>query len=95
MVARSRVSWSPNPRRCASWSGSRGSCGTVNVFRTLQVIEDLRDDLAAAGAEDTKLATALCEFDGYLRANGAWISNYGERYWAGDPFSSAFRRVDR
>jgi hypothetical protein len=61
-----------------------------NVFRALQVIEDLRDDLAAAGAEQTKLARALDEFDGYLRANGAWIPNYGERYRAGEVISSAF-----
>jgi hypothetical protein len=34
----------------------------------------------------------LAEFPdptGYLRANGAWIPNYGERYRAGDPISSA------
>ena len=61
-----------------------------NVFRALQVIEDLEDDLAAAGAEQTKLATALREFDGYLRANGAWIPNYGERYRVGEIMSSAF-----
>jgi len=61
-----------------------------NVFRALQVVEDLEDDLAAAGAEQTKLATALREFDGYIRANGAWIPNYGERYRAGETISSAF-----
>jgi hypothetical protein len=61
-----------------------------NVFRALQVIEALEDDLAAAGAEQTKVATAPREFDGYLRASGAWIPNYGERYRAGETMSSAF-----
>ena len=61
-----------------------------NVFRALQVVDDLRDDLAAAGAEQTKLTTALEEFDGYLHANGAWIPNYGERHRAGETSSSAF-----
>jgi hypothetical protein len=61
-----------------------------NVFRALQVIEDLQDDLAAAGAEQTKLAKALAEFGGYVRANGAWIPNYGDRYRNHEPIASAF-----
>ena len=32
----------------------------------------------------------MTEFGGYLRANGAWIPNYGERYRAGEVISSAF-----
>jgi hypothetical protein len=61
-----------------------------NVVRALQVIEDLTDDLAAAGAEQSKLAKALDEFDGYIRANGNFIPNYGERYRSGETISSAF-----
>jgi hypothetical protein len=33
---------------------------------------------------------AVTEFGGYIRANGAWIPNYGERYRAGETISSAF-----
>jgi hypothetical protein len=61
-----------------------------NVFRALQVLEDLEDDLIAAGAEQTKLAKALREFGGYVRANGAWIPNYGDRYRNGEAIASAF-----
>jgi len=61
-----------------------------NVFQALQIVEDLEDDLAAAGAEQTKLATALREFNGDIRANAAWNPNDGERYQAGETISSAF-----
>jgi len=33
---------------------------------------------------------AVSEFGGYLRATSAWISNWGERYRAGETISSAF-----
>jgi hypothetical protein len=61
-----------------------------NVFRALQVIEDLEDDLAASGAEKEKLATALREFDGYVRANATAIPNYGDRHRNDEAISSAF-----
>jgi hypothetical protein len=32
----------------------------------------------------------VTEFGGYIRANGAWITNYGERYRNGETISSAF-----
>ncbi len=32
----------------------------------------------------------MAEFDGYIRASGAWIPNYGERFRAGDAISGAF-----
>jgi hypothetical protein len=32
----------------------------------------------------------VTEFGGYIRANGAWIPNYGERYRCGEAISSAF-----
>jgi hypothetical protein len=47
-------------------------------------------DTEAAGAEQRKLLKAVTEFGGYLRANGAWIPNYGERCRAGEAISSAF-----
>jgi hypothetical protein len=61
-----------------------------NVFRALQVIEDLEDDLEIAGLETSKLAKALREFGGYIRANGNYIPNYGERYRNDETISSAF-----
>jgi hypothetical protein len=63
-----------------------------NLFRALQVVEDLEEDLQLeeAGPEQRKLLRALREFDGYLRANGAWIPNYGERHRNGEMISSAF-----
>jgi hypothetical protein len=58
----------------------------------LQIVEDLEVDLdtEAAGAEQRRLLKAVTEFGGYLRANGAWVPNYGERYRAGEAISSAF-----
>jgi hypothetical protein len=63
-----------------------------NVFRALQIVEELEMDLDVerVSPEQHKLLKAVTEFGGYLRANGAWIPNYGERYRAGDPISSAF-----
>ena len=50
-----------------------------NLFRALQVVEDLEEDLQLeeAGPEQRKLLRAIREFDGYLRANRASIPNYG------------------
>jgi hypothetical protein len=61
-----------------------------NVFRALQVLADLEDDLAAAGAGKEKLATALREFEGYVRANATAIPNYGDRHRNAEAISSAF-----
>ena len=63
-----------------------------NLFRALQVVEDLEEDLQLeeAGPEQRKLLRAIREFDTYLRANGAWIPNYGERHRNGETISSAF-----
>jgi hypothetical protein len=64
-----------------------------NVFRALQVIEDLEDDLdleGEIGPERRKLRKAIAEFGGYLRANASWIPNYGERQRSGETISSAF-----
>jgi hypothetical protein len=63
-----------------------------NVFRALRLVGELELDLDVEGAspEQRKLLKAVTEFGGYLRANGAWIPNYGERYRAGEAISSAF-----
>ena len=63
-----------------------------NVFRALQLLGELELDLDVewASAEQRKLLKAVTEFGGYLRANGAWIPNYGERHRAGEAISSAF-----
>ena len=63
-----------------------------NLFRALQVVEDLEMDLDTedAGPEQRKLLKAIVEFGGYLRANGAWMPNYGERRRNGEVISSAF-----
>jgi hypothetical protein len=58
-----------------------------NVFRARQVIEDLEEDLdleGEIGPERCKLRRAIAEFGGYLRANAAWIPNYGERQRSGE-----------
>ena len=66
-----------------------------NVFRALQTIQDLEMDLdcECAGPEQRKLLKMVTEFGGYIRANGAWIPNYGERYRCGEAISSGIRRV--
>jgi hypothetical protein len=63
-----------------------------NVFRALQVVEDLEMDLDVEHAtpEQRKLLKALTEFGGYIRANASCIPNYGERYRYGEVISSAF-----
>jgi hypothetical protein len=64
-----------------------------NVFRALQVIADLEEDLdleGEIGPERRKLRKAIAEFGGYLRANAAWIPNNGERQRSGETISSAF-----
>ena len=63
-----------------------------NVFRALQVVEDLEIDLdiEEAGPEHRKLLKAVGEFGGYIRANATWIPNYGERHRHGEAISNAF-----
>src|SRR5216684_7115985 len=54
-----------------------------NVFRALQTVEDLQIDLDNTehpSHEQQKLLKMVTEFGGYIRANGAWIPNYGERF---------------
>ncbi len=63
-----------------------------NVYRGLDTIDGLEFDLdvEGAGPEQRKLVKAVTEFGGYLRANAASITNYGERYRNGETISSAF-----
>jgi len=53
-----------------------------NVFLALQTIDYVQLDVdnEDASPEQRKLSKAVSEFGGYIRANGAWIPNYGERY---------------
>jgi len=63
-----------------------------NVFLALQTIDYLQLDVdnEDPSPEQQKLSRAVTEFGGYIRANGAWIPNYGERYRSGEAISSAF-----
>ncbi len=63
-----------------------------NVFLALQTITFIQLDVDSVdiSPEQRKLSKAVAEFGGYIRANGAWIPNYGERYRAGEAISSAF-----
>ncbi len=64
-----------------------------NVFRALQTVDDLQIDLdntEQPSIEQQKLLKMVTEFGGYIRANSAWIPNYGERFRCGEAISSAF-----
>ena len=63
-----------------------------NVFRALQLVEDLEfdvDGLTESPALRT-LAKAVHAFASYVRVNRAFISNYGDRYRYGEAISTAF-----
>jgi hypothetical protein len=63
-----------------------------NIFRADQALSWLEDDFDSEDPGETqrKLAKYLAEFAGYIRANAAWIPNYGERRRCGEVISSAF-----
>jgi len=64
-----------------------------NVFRTLQLLDDLHDELDAWSEETlavTKLAKAVREFRGYIAANRTFIPNYGDRYRHGERIATGF-----
>src|SRR5205807_9580991 len=48
------------------------------------------DNTEQPSIEQHKLLKMVTEFAGYIRANGAWIPNYGERHRCGEAISSAF-----
>ena len=63
-----------------------------NVFRALQLVEDLEFDLDGLreSPEQHKLVKAVHEFASYITANRGFIPNYGERYRYGEAISTAF-----
>ncbi len=61
-----------------------------NVYKTLQVLEDLIWDIdAEASNEAQKLTRTLREFEQYIRTNRSSIPNYGDRYRNDEAISSA------
>src|SRR5512135_2162809 len=68
-----------------SWHG--------NVYRALQIVEDLECDLDSGidpTERETKLLKAVSEFHHSIEVNQAFIPNYGDRYRHGEAISSAF-----
>jgi hypothetical protein len=63
-----------------------------NVFRALQIVEDLQLGVEAIEVSDEqgKLLKTLREFEQYIAANRPFIPNYGDRYRNGETISSAF-----
>lgn len=63
-----------------------------NVFRALQLVEDLEFDLEVLDTypEARKLLKAVHEFGAYIRINHKFIPTYGERYRYGETISTAF-----
>ncbi len=68
-----------------------------NVFRALQRIEYLLDDLFILGDDEKKpcpvalkLYKMMEEFETYISNNEEMIPNYGERWRYGEPISSSF-----
>jgi hypothetical protein len=58
-----------------------------NVYRALQITEDLEVDLESQdepSERSRKLLTAVREFRHYLESNRAFIPNYGDRYRHGE-----------
>jgi hypothetical protein len=64
-----------------------------NVTEALALIYDVNVDLEIWEENPTnkkKLLKLVCEFENYIRANGAFIPNYGERYRHNETISTAF-----
>jgi hypothetical protein len=64
-----------------------------NVYRALQIVEDLECDLespAAPSERAKKLLKAVNEFRHYIEANRSSIPNYGDRYRHGEPIATSF-----
>jgi hypothetical protein len=64
-----------------------------NVYRALQIVEDLECDLDSGidpTERETKLLKAVREFPHYIEVNQAFIPNSGDRYRHGETISSAF-----
>jgi len=64
-----------------------------NVYRALEVIEDLDSQLESiegSSEKQRKLLKAVREFGNYITANQSFIPNYGDRYRHGETISTAF-----
>jgi hypothetical protein len=64
-----------------------------NVYRALQLIEDLECDLdlpEERSERTKKLLKAVSEFHHYIEANQAFIPNYGDRYRHGETITTSF-----
>ena len=64
-----------------------------NVYRALQIIEDLECDLESRDERSErakKLLKAVSEFRHYIEANRASIPNYGDRYRHGEAIATSF-----
>jgi hypothetical protein len=64
-----------------------------NVYRALQIIEDLECELDSCDDRTeraTKLLKAVSEFHHYIEANQAFIPNYGDRHRHGEAITSSF-----
>jgi hypothetical protein len=64
-----------------------------NVFRTLEMLDLIKDHLEIFEDEDDvvrKLLRTVQEFEGYIEMNQGYIPNYGERYRYGEAISTAF-----
>lgn len=64
-----------------------------NVFRALQVLDDIQMDLDSIEGENpsvVKLYKTVSEFITYISQNQAFIPNYGDRYRHGEMISTAF-----
>jgi hypothetical protein len=75
----------PEPAEPLIWHG--------NVFRALQIGEDLEEDLDLPEEKNVsiqKMLRAVREFNGYITANENYIVNYGDRYRNGEIISTAF-----
>jgi len=64
-----------------------------NVYRALQILEDLEWDLEAQeepSERAKKMLKAVSEFHHYIEANRAFIPNYGDRYRHGERIATSF-----
>src|SRR5262249_43359113 len=64
-----------------------------NVYRALQIVEDLECDLESVihpTERVKKLLKAVSEYHHYLEVNQAFIPNYGDRYRHGETITTAF-----
>jgi hypothetical protein len=63
-----------------------------NVYRALQKVEDLYDEICGADATkgQRKLLAALDDFERYISVNQPFIPDYGDRYRNGESIATGF-----